>query len=171
VWLWDRKCARSGTCERRSTAIAGYQRDSHTGTDQTEQAGELSALENHLRRNARASQAAMAFSRKQCPSRSNRNGSLRRSRRAMGGCGARRWCFLGSAAKRGSVSSGCDSNSWPRTGRASTAISIATGAEAFKQNGRDFFDDDDRRFGETLGKGCKHWGKKIWSDGRDHSRQ
>ncbi len=40
-----------------------------------------------------------------------------------------------------------------------------TGAEAFKQNGRDFFDDDYCRFGETFGKGRKHRGKKIWSHG------
>jgi hypothetical protein len=32
----------------------GYQRNSYAGTDQTEQAGELSALENYLRRNPRA---------------------------------------------------------------------------------------------------------------------
>ena len=69
------------------------------------------------------SQAAMAVSRKQWPSRNSRNGSLRRSLRLSERRPARA-CFFGSAAKRRSVRSAKVSNSWPRMGNARMATSM-----------------------------------------------
>jgi hypothetical protein len=53
VWPWDRN-AYEADLRAMVDGYRGYQRNPDAGTDQTEQAGELSALENYLRRDARA---------------------------------------------------------------------------------------------------------------------
>src|SRR6266446_3197155 len=111
------------TGERRSTAISGTNETPIPAPTSPSKLENCPLSKTTWGETRARSQAAKAFSRKQCPSRRSRKGSLRKSRRAMAVRRAR-MCFLGRAANSGSVRRGSTSNSCPRTGKASIAMSI-----------------------------------------------